>query len=392
MKPFERMNQEVMETNAKLSSSIIEDINGIETLKALSSEDTSYQKIDKEFTVHLKKSFTYYRSENIQKAIKTLLHLLLNVFVLWTGSKLVMSNQMTLGQLITFNTMLVYFTNPLENIVNLQTKLQKAHVANARLNEVYQIKSEFLSQQPMIDFKEWKETITFTEVSFRYGYGAEVLSKIDFTIQKGSKVAFVGISGSGKTTLAKLLVNFYEPTHGEITLDHINLKKIDKKSLRHLITYLPQQPYIFNGTILENLLLGAPKDTTQNDIIEVLNFVELNTDISRLPMQLQTELTSDGTELSGGQKQRIALARALLTKSPILILDEATSSLDVLTEKKIIDNLLALDKTIIFIAHRLTIAERADRIIVLDKGQLIEDGPHETLLKKGAFYTHLINS
>ncbi|HEL1268713.1 TPA: ATP-binding cassette domain-containing protein, partial [Streptococcus equi subsp. zooepidemicus] len=119
-----------------------------------------------------------------------------------------------------------------------QTKLQKAHVANARLNEVYQIKSEFLSQQPMIDFKEWKETITFTEVSFRYGYGAEVLSKIDFTIQKGSKVAFVGISGSGKTTLAKLLVNFYEPTHGEITLDHINLKKIDKKSLRHLITYL----------------------------------------------------------------------------------------------------------------------------------------------------------
>ena len=134
MKPFERMNQDVMETNAKLSSSIIEDINGIETLKALSSEDTSYQKIDKEFTVHLKKSFTYYRSENIQKAIKTLLHLLLNVFILWTGSKLVMSNQMTLGQLITFNTMLVYFTNPLENIVNLQTKLQKAHVANARLN------------------------------------------------------------------------------------------------------------------------------------------------------------------------------------------------------------------------------------------------------------------
>ena len=337
-----------------------------ETLKALSSEDTSYQKIDKEFTVHLKKSFTYYRSENIQKAIKTLLHLLLNVFILWTGSKLVMSNQMTLGPLITFNTMLVYFTNPLENIVNLQTKLQKAHVANARLNEVYQIKSEFLSQQPMIDFKKWKKTIAFKKVSFRYGYGSEVLSKIDFTIEKGSKVAFVGISGSGKTTLAKLLVNFYEPTYGEITLDHMNLKEIDKKSLRHLITYLPQQPYIFNGTILENLLLGAPKDTTQKDIIEVLNFVELNTDISRLPMQLQTELTSDGTELSGGQKQRIALARALLTKSPILILDEATSSLDVLTEKKIIDNLLALDKTILFIAHRLTIAERADRVIVLD--------------------------
>ena len=342
--------------------------------------------------MHLQKSFTYYRSENIQKAIKTLLHLLLNVFILWTGSKLVMSNQMTLGQLITFNTMLVYFTNPLENIVNLQTKLQKAHVANARLNEVYQIKSEFLSQQPMIDFKEWKKTISFKKVSFRYGYGSEVLSKIDFTIEKGSKVAFVGISGSGKTTLAKLLVNFYEPTHGEIILDHINLKEIDKKSLRHLITYLPQQPYIFNGTILENLLLGAPKDTTQKDIIEVLNFVELNTDISRLPMQLQTELTSDGTELSGGQKQRIALARALLTKSPILILDEATSSLDVLTEKKIIDNLLALDKTILFIAHRLTIAERADRIIVLDKGQLIEDGTHEALLKKGGLYTYLMNS
>lgn len=392
VKPFERMNRETMEANATLSSSIIEDINGIETIKSLTSERQRYQKIDKEFVDYLKKSFAYGKAESTQKTLKKLAQLLLNVAVLWMGANLVMDNKMSLGQLITYNSLLAYFTNPLENLINLQTKLQTAKVANNRLNEVYLVKSEFEEIKTVNDLSNFKGHLSFKNVTYRYGYGKDVLTDIDLSIKPGSKVSFVGISGSGKTTLAKMLVNFFSPTKGEILLDDVNLEDIDKESLRRYINYLPQQPYVFNGTILDNLLLGAKEGTTQEDILKAVQIAEIKSDIEAMPLNYQTELTSDGSGISGGQRQRIALARALLTGSPILILDEATSSLDVLTEKKIIDNLMALDKTLIFIAHRLTISERTEHIVVLDKGNIIEEGNHTELLAKQGFYAHLVNS
>ncbi|VGQ46649.1 ABC transporter CbaT [Streptococcus pyogenes] len=392
VKPFERMNRETMEANATLSSSIIEDINGIETIKSLTSERQRYQKIDTEFVDYLKKSFAYGKAESTQKTLKKLAQLLLNVAVLWMGANLVMDNKMSLGQLITYNSLLAYFTNPLENLINLQTKLQTAKVANNRLNEVYLVKSEFEEIKTVNDLSNFKGHLSFKNVTYRYGYGKDVLTDIDLSIKPGSKVSFVGISGSGKTTLAKMLVNFFSPTKGEILLDDVNLEDIDKESLRRYINYLPQQPYVFNGTILDNLLLGAKEGTTQEDILKAVRIAEIKSDIEAMPLNYQTELTSDGSGISGGQRQRIALARALLTGSPILILDEATSSLDVLTEKKIIDNLMALDKTLIFIAHRLTISERTEHIVVLDKGNIIEEGNHTELLAKQGFYAHLVNS
>lgn len=392
MKPFERMNQGTMESNAILSSSIIEDINGIETIKSLTSEEQRYKKIDREFIDYLKKSFAYGKAESLQKVLKKLAQLLLNISVLWMGANLVMNNKLSLGQLVTYNSLLVYFTNPLENIINLQTKLQTAKVANNRLNEVYLVKSEFEDIKRIQDLTNIKGNISFRDISYRYGYGRDVLKDITLDLKSGSKVSFVGVSGSGKTTLAKLLVNFYSPTKGDLLLDDINLEDIDKESLRRYINYLPQQPYIFNGTILDNLLLGAKEGITQDDIIKAVQIAEIKDDIESMPLNYQTELSSDGVGISGGQRQRIALARALLTDSSVLILDEATSSLDVLTEKKVLDNLMELDKTMIFIAHRLTISERTDQIIVLDKGKVIETGSHEELLKKQGFYAHLVNS
>ena len=391
MKPFEKMNRDTMEANATLSSSIIEDINGIETIKSLASEKTRYQKLDREFVDYLKRSFTYSRAESQQKALKKFAQLLLNVCVLWMGANFVMDGKMSLGQLITYNTLLYYFTNPLENIINLQSKLQTAQVANSRLNEVYRVNSEFEGQKMVEDLSMVQGDMTFKGIHYKYDYGHDILSDINLNIKDGSKIALVGVSGSGKSTLAKMMVNFFNPSQGEIRLGGMNLNQIDKKSLRKHINYLPQQPYVFNGTILENLLLGAKEGTTQEDILRAVELAEIREDIERMPLNYQTELTSDGTGISGGQRQRIALARALLTDAPILILDEATSSLDILTEKRIVDNLMNLDKTLIFIAHRLTIAERVEKVIVLDRGKIVEEGSHADLLARNSFYTHLVN-
>ena len=387
LKPFEKMNHDVMQSNAMVSSAIIEDINGIETIKSLTSEELRYQKIDSEFVDYLDKSFKLSIYENVQTSLKHGAQLILNVAILWFGASLVMDSKISIGQLITYNTLLSYFTNPIENIINLQTKLQSAKVANKRLNEVYLVASEFEGTTSMTS--KLSGNITFHDVSYRYGFGTYTLSDLNLTIKQGEKVSLVGISGSGKTTLAKMIVNFYEPNQGNIRLGNMDLKMIDKKQLRQYINYLPQQSYIFSGSILDNLTLGASPDITQEDILMACQIAEIRADIEAMPLGYQTEL-SDGAGLSGGQKQRLALARALLTQAPILILDEATSGLDVLTEKKVINNLMQLtDKTIIFVAHRLSIAKQVDRVIVLDKGKLIEEGSHQELINKQGFYYHL---
>ncbi|WP_423217588.1 peptide cleavage/export ABC transporter [Streptococcus equinus] len=389
MKPFERMNHDVMQANSMVSSAIIEDINGIETIKSLTSEETRYRNIDSEFVGYLDKSFTLSKYEAIQTSLKQGAQLILNVAILWYGSHLVMTGKISVGQLITYNTLLSYFTNPMENIINLQTKLQSAKVANNRLNEVYLVSSEFDNKEAFNNKDFLKGDLVFDDVSYKYGFGRDTLSHINLSITEGEKVSLVGVSGSGKTTLAKMMVNFYSPNQGNITLGGYDYKTIDKKILRQHINYLPQQSYVFSGSILENLTLGASDNITQEDIIKACEIAEIRSDIEAMPMAYHTEL-SDGAGLSGGQKQRLAIARALLTKAPVLILDEATSGLDVLTEKRVIHNLLSLsDKTIIFVAHRLSIAEQSDRVLVLDKGKIVEEGHHKQLMKNQGFYAQL---
>lgn len=391
MKPFEKMNHDVMQSNSMVSSAIIEDINGIETIKSLTSEENRYQNIDSEFVDYLEKSFKLTKYSILQTNLKQGTKLVLNILILWFGAQLVMSSKISIGQLITFNTLLSYFTTPMENIINLQTKLQSAKVANNRLNEVYLVESEFQVQESSVHSHFLMGDIEFDDLSYKYGFGRDTLTDINLTIKQGDKVSLVGVSGSGKTTLAKMIVNFFEPYKGHISINHQDIKNIDKKILRRHINYLPQQAYIFNGSILENLTLGGNNMISQEDILKACELAEIRQDIERMPMGYQTQL-SDGAGLSGGQKQRIALARALLTKAPVLILDEATSGLDVLTEKKVIDNLMSLtDKTILFVAHRLSIAERTNRVIVLDQGKIIEVGSHQELIQAQGFYHHLFN-
>ena len=393
-KSFNHLNNEQMESNAIVSSSIIEDIQGIETIRALNSEQTRYRRIDNQFVDFLRKSFKYSKTEALQEALKSFIQMSLNVVVLWVGSWIVMRNQMTIGELMTYNALLAYFVSPLQNIINLQPLLQSANVAQNRLNEVYLVHSEFRNNKTDINkVSQIDGSIEYQNVSFKYGYGKNILQDIDLNISKGEKLAIVGMSGSGKSTLVKLLVSFFDPNGGKITINGIPTTAINKHTLRSYITYVPQTPYTFSGSIRDNLLLGSASNTTEADVIKACQLAEIEKEIENLPLKFDTELDENAKILSGGQKQRITIARALLSPANVLIFDESTSGLDSITEKKVVDNLMKLkDKTIIFIAHRLSVAKKANDIAVLDDGKIVEEGSHNDLMAQKGYYYDLINS
>ncbi len=284
-KSFERLNQKEMESNAILSSAIIEDLHGIETVKALNGETERYQKIDSEFVDYLRKSLAYLKADTLQQALKLFIQLVLEVVVLWVGANLVIHNQLSVGELMAYNALLAYFVNPLQNIINLQTKLQSAKVANNRLNEVYLVASEFEASRPIHNESQLNGDIKLQGVSYRYGYGENVLDDVNLTIRQHDKVAIVGMSGSGKSTLVKLLIDFYQPNSGDVILNGFNVKNIDKHTLRTHINYIPQEPYIFSATIEENLRLGNRSGITEKDIAKACQLALIDTDINKMAMQ-----------------------------------------------------------------------------------------------------------
>lgn len=393
-KSFNHLNNDQMESNAIVSSSIIEDIQGIETIKALNSGQTRYRRIDNQFVDFLRKSFKYSKTKALQDALKSFIQMSLNIVILWVGSWIVMHNRMTIGELMTYNALLAYFVSPLQNVINLQPLLQSANVAQNRLNEVYLVKSEFNNEKNKVKkVEQIKGDIIFQNVNFKYSFGKDILHNINLKVSKREKLAIVGMSGSGKSTLVKLLVSFFSPNEGTITINGIPTTAIDKRTLRSYITYVPQTPYTFSGSIRDNLLLGSSPDTTEADIIKACQLAEIDKEIDKLPLKFDTELDENAKILSGGQKQRITIARALLSPSSVLIFDESTSGLDSITEKNVVKNLMSLDdKTIIFIAHRLSIAKRANDIVVLNDGKIVEEGSHSDSMTKKGYYYDLVNS
>lgn len=389
---FEKLNRQVMESNSLVSASIIENIQGIETLKALNSERVRYHKIDKQFKRLLSNSLNYVKVDTLQQAIKIFIQALLTTLILWYGANLVITDSISLGQLMAYNALLSYFLSPLQNIINLQTKLQSAQVANKRLNEIFYIDSEFKLERPITDSQTLVGPIKFQHLSYSYGYGKNTLTDINLTIQPNEKLTIVGMSGSGKSTLVKLLINFYEATSGNLTFNQQNISEIDKHTLRSYVRYIPQEPVVFAGTILDNLLLGSRPNLSEAEILTACEIAQIKEDILKMPLQFQTRLDEHGGILSGGQKQRLTIARALLSSAKVLIFDESTSGLDAITERLVIDRLLALkDKTIIFVAHRLLIAKKTNNIAVLKDGHLVEQGTHEQLIGSKGYYHQLIS-
>ncbi|WP_295493074.1 peptide cleavage/export ABC transporter [uncultured Streptococcus sp.] len=367
-KLFEKENYQLMEANSQVNTAVIDDLRGIETLKSLRVEERRYQEIEVKFHDYLKKSLSKAKWQLTQDGLKTGVQLVFNVFILWYGAQLVMEGQLSSGQLITYNMLLNYFTTPLINIINLQSKIQQAKVANNRLQEVYVVNKEEKGQLKDLSFKQ----LDLKGVSHRFSYQQETLHNIDLTINKGEKIALMGQSGSGKTTLAKILSGYHTKSSGHVSLDK---GPISQAELRQLVTYVPQQTYVFTGTILENLLLGLEGEVDEQVILRACEQADILADIQKMPLGFQTQVSEDGG-LSGGQKQRLAIARSLLSKQPILIFDEATSGLDSDTESRVMANLSKIKRTMIFIAHRNSVRQHVSRVVTMVSGQIESDSPN----------------
>ncbi len=390
-KPIRENNRHQMEENSQLTSYLVESLNGIETVKAFNAEEKANVETEKRFVRLLKYIFTGGWLENLQASLTVLVASLGGIVILWVGALQVLDGKMTVGQLLTFNALLAYFLDPVKNLIGLQTTLQTAFVASDRLGEVLDLELEkSANEEKKIIPSSLKGAIEINNVDFRYGTRQLVLKNINMHIANGEKIALVGESGSGKTTLAKLLLNFYPCEKGEIKINEYNIRDINLDSLREKIAYISQDVFLFSGTIRENLTLGNDKATLE-EIIEVAKKTKAHEFINEIPLRYETMLEENGANLSGGQKQRLAITRALLKKPDILIMDEATSNLDSITEKAIEQtiNEVCQDITTIIIAHRLSTIMRCDRIYVLDKGEIVESGNHYELMNKKGYYYNL---
>lgn len=388
-KPVKKINEKQMEDNSQVTSYLVETLNGIETVKAFHAEDKAQAKTDKLFVKLLKSVFKGGMITNAQQTLTGAIATIGGTVILWVGVVSVLNGNMTLGSLLTFNALLAYFLDPIKNLINLQPTMQTAIVAAERLSEILDLELEKVADENRkLSPQSLNYPIRIENLDFRYGTRKLVLENINMTVGAGEKIALVGESGSGKTTLSKLLMNFYPWEKGEIFIGDYNLKDINLESLRNRIAYISQDIFLFSGTIRENLELGN-EDATLEDIIEACKLSKADEFINKLPLRYETMLEENGANLSGGQKQRLAIARALLKKPDILIMDEATSNLDSITEKaieKTINN-LSTDITTIIIAHRLSTIMRCDKIFVMEQGKFIEQGTHNQLIqKKGRYY------
>ncbi|HDR4909321.1 TPA: peptidase domain-containing ABC transporter [Bacillus cereus] len=390
-KPYQNINREEMESNAKLTSYLVESLNGIATVKSYNAEKEVFFQTESRFVNLLKHVFKRGMLSNLQGSIKLGLELIGGTIILWVGAIQVLKGNMTIGELITYNALLVYFLNPIENLIGIQPTMQSALVAGERLNEIFDLdleKSE--KENNKVSPKQLSGKIECSNVTFRYGTRKNVLNNISFSIIPGSHVAFVGESGSGKTTISKLLMGYYEAQQGDIYYDDFHIKEINRTSLRNRIAYVSQESFFFSGSIYDNLRFGLEHQITLEDIIQVCKDAAAHDFISDLPLRYETLLEENASNLSGGQRQRLAIARALLKKPDILVLDEATSNLDSTTENHITDMLKKLGLqgvTVIMIAHRLSTIQHVNQIFVMEKGNIIERGSHEELLfHKGEYY------
>ena len=294
----------------------------------------------------------------------------------------------TVGSLIAFNVLVGRFFIPINELSGLYNEFQSGNAAVKKLRDLLDTKPSVKESEKAFNLQDLKGDIKFNDVTFSYDGEITVLKNISLHIEAGKTISFVGPTGAGKSTIAKLICRFYDPTEGHLTLDNINLKDISLESLHSQLGLVPQEPFLFHGTIKDNILFARP-DATDEEVVEACRAVGIEEMINRLPEGLETHCHERGSSLSSGERQLLALARAFLSKPRVLILDEATSNVDQQNEARIekaLDRLLE-GRTAIIIAHRLATTRRADVIVVVDEQKIIEMGSHEELIqKKGSYF------
>jgi len=387
---LKKQSSEVQKRLSNINSHVEESLGGIRVVKAFGAKDFLKGKFETENTAYHNAINKLLRRRDLSSPLSEFLGITVVAVLLWYGSNLVFTNELLPETFFAFVFAFYNVIEPAKSFSSAYYNIQKGLAASERIDEITMVESEVLISKETIDKKTFDESLTISNLTFSYNIEAPVLKDINLVVNKGEKIALVGISGSGKTTLIDLMVRFFKPDSGNINIDGINIDQIDRSALRKLFGIVTQEPILFNDSIINNIKFN--RNATKEEIVKAATIANAHDFINQLPHGYETNVGDQGVKLSGGQKQRITIARAILENPSILILDEATSSLDTESEKMVqeaLDRIMG-EKTAIIIAHRLSTIKEADRIVVLENGKIVDIDSHENLLNKEGVYKRLI--
>ena len=390
---MKRANIEVKRKTADIYSAIESSISGIRTAKAFANEHVEHEKFEEANALFRGAKVEYYRSMGLFMSGMEFTTGIMQVVVVAFGGLLIMQGKMDYVNLITFSLYVSTFVSPVRKLAQFSEMYMQGAAGFERFLEIMRTEPEIRDRPGAEELRDVRGRVEYRDVSFAYSNGVPVLSHIDFTVEPGQCMAFVGPSGGGKTTLCQLLPRLYDVTGGAVTVDGHDVRDLTQASLRRAIGVLQQDVFLFAGTIRENIRYGRG-DATDEEIVAAAIRAEIHDEIMALPDGYDSYIGERGVMLSGGQKQRVSIARIFLKNPRILILDEATSALDTVTEQRIQASLDALceGRTSIIIAHRLSTIRRADRIAVIEGEHIAEEGSHEELMEKNGAYAALVRA
>ena len=387
---FRRQFRNAAQENAKTQSHLVEVLTGIQTVKAQNVEMVSRWKWQESYNRYIARSFEKTITGTTLSQISSVLQKISQLLVLWIGASMVLQGDLSLGQLIAFRIISGYVTQPLLRLSGIWQRIQELRVSFERLGDVVDTPMESDEvDQGKVALPSIHGRIRFDNVSFRFApHKPDVLSHVNLEIEPGSFVAIVGQSGSGKSTLMKLLSRLYAPREGRVLVDGYDIAKVELYSLRRQIGIVPQDPLLFSGSVQDNISLTSP-DSRSEDVVAAAEVACAHEFIMELPEGYSSDVGERGAGLSGGQRQRVAIARTLLSRPKLVIMDEATSALDYENERRISENLRVQlqDCTVLYITHRLSTVKRADQIVMMHQGAVVEQGTHQQLMEaKGRYY------
>ncbi|MGD7044498.1 ABC transporter ATP-binding protein [Jeotgalibacillus proteolyticus] len=385
-KAWKKMYGDIAEVNARVEDSV----SGVRVVQSFTNENHEIDRFTTDNKTYRKTKISAYKVMSYSSSGIYMMTRLIVLVVLVYGAWLSFTNEITYGELVGFVLYINVLFKPIDKISALLEMYPKGMAGFKRFTDMLDQSPDISNHPDAKDVKELKGQIDFHDVSFSYDAYKPVLKNISLSLKQGETVAFVGPSGAGKTTICSLIPRFYDVTEGAITIDHMDIRKMTKESLRSQIGIVQQDVFLFTGTLKENIAYGK-LGATEEEIKEAARRANLESVIQSLPLGYDTQIGERGLKLSGGQKQRIALARMFLKNPPILILDEATSALDTETESIIQEAIAELSKgrTTLVIAHRLATIRKADRVVVVTEDGIAEDGTHEELLEQEGIFANL---